>query len=97
MEKKGQVNFYTCESCDADIVTVNRDDGVTPYMIRCERCGGVSVSAFYRVNQSTTPTHEYYRPVTVRGMSRKSKEYVRNGGLLLRKIEPAPAGGETRP
>lgn len=96
MEKKGQINLYTCESCDADIVTVNRDDGVTPYMIRCERCGGVSVSAFYRVDQATTPTHEYYRPAIVRGMSREAKEHVSRGGLLLRKIEPSPAGGEAK-
>lgn len=34
-EAKGKRNGYTCRSCGWRIVTVNRDAGVTPFMLGC--------------------------------------------------------------
>lgn len=96
-EEKGAINIYTCPSCGWRAITRNRDDGTTPFMIACEgkdceadpRVGGCT-SAFYRVDQTLEPTHEWYRPLSA-GERKAMKDpalrdHVRMGGLLLRKI-----------
>lgn len=49
-ESAGKVNHYVCQSCKHVTKTVNRDAGVTPFIIRCT-CGGDMFSQFYRVPQ----------------------------------------------
>lgn len=94
MEKKKAVNVYVCPSCGWRAITVNLVDGVTPFFIRCEgarRCDAdrfpSATSAMYRVDQSLTPTHEWYRP-DEQELNAKPymREHVEQGGLALRKI-----------
>lgn len=99
---RGKKNIYVCQACFGHIVTVDRDAGVTPFMIRCEAtpgCAGYMQSSMYRVfRQEIRATFEWYRPTVVQVLTDGEREHVGNGGLLLRKVpqgtpptsEPAP-------
>lgn len=97
-EAQGAVNVYTCQSCGARLVTKNRDEGTTPFMVGCQRdgCGGVCYSGFYRVDQSLVPTHEWFRPVSAGERRHLANpdvaEHVKMGGLLLRDLATGRVG-----
>ncbi len=91
MEDKHAINVYRCKSCGGEVVTINADRGVTPMFTRCRAdvlCGGTAVSSMYKVDQSRTPTHEWYRPTTkqMRHQDPGTRDHVKNGGLLLRRV-----------
>lgn len=84
---KGKVNTYTCDSCDYVTVTVDVDDGVTPFMIGCPavRCaGGSAKSGMYQVDQNLVPTHEWFKPTDLSGYSANHRQHVEMGGLVMR-------------
>lgn len=87
----GDINQYTCKTCGKHIVTVDRDDGTTPFMIACQRspaCPGPMASHAYRVSQDLRPSHEWYKPV---GKVKPAyRHHVAMGGLLLRPIALDP-------
>ncbi|WP_066280289.1 hypothetical protein, partial [Blastomonas sp. CCH1-A6] len=85
-------NAYECEKCGSYIVTVDREPGVTPFMVSCGNCSSMATSKFYRVQAYLEPTHEWYRPETLAGLKGGVREHVENGGLLLRKI----GGGDSK-
>lgn len=91
-EREGLVNCYTCRACGARHVTRNVDAGVTPFLIQCRRCGDMASSCFYRVDQSTAPGFEWYRPDAAEreALTPELREWVDGGRLLLREI-PARA------
>lgn len=91
----GRENVYTCQKCHTMRVTVDRDAGVTPFMIGCDLCGGDMYSSFYpegpRPSHVPAPTHEWYRPVgeeleKIKSTDRSGWHHVEQGGLLLRPI-----------
>jgi hypothetical protein len=86
----GQKNRYTCRKCNSWYVTVDKDDGTTPFMAPCRVrfCDGVAQSEFYRVDQSLTATHEWYRAgdAEARGMEPNSRQHHDMGGLFLRRV-----------
>jgi len=86
MENKPKINAYICPKLH---VTITRDceEGVTPFIILCPKCQGHAKSQMYTVEQNLTPTHEWYKPSTYEGLSDNQITHVKNGGLLLRKIE----------
>jgi len=73
-------------------ITVDTDEGTTPFMIGCKAtpgCDGTAQSMFYRLPhelQQRAATHEWYRPTATEAKRLKNgtKEHVRLGGLLLR-------------
>lgn len=84
-----RINAYDCSNCDYQIITIDRDEGTTPFMITCPKCKEMAMSNFYRVAQNLAPTHEFYRPNqeeydTLLG---EEKEYIGKGGLILREIK----------
>lgn len=88
----GRVNFYRCERDFAHMtVTIDREPGVTPFMIRCPHCEekNFAQSAGYRVATTLEPTHEWYRPDSFGELRDQpwALDHVKMGGLLLRKIE----------
>lgn len=91
-ESSGLVNTYTCRDCAGRIVTVNRDEGTTPFTVLCRAkvgCKGYMTSGFYRGDQSEPPTYEWFRP-SLRAAKRQGPdmvEHVRLGGLDLRPIK----------
>jgi hypothetical protein len=96
---KGKLNTYTCTTCGCRIVTVDRDEGTTPYTTRCraaERCSGTMKSSLYNVPSWAVATHEWYRPSPAErarliAENPAWEDYIDHGGLLLRKIpQPKP-------
>jgi hypothetical protein len=91
-EAKGMRNAYQCEKCGHETVTVNQDEGVTPFMIRCRRfgCEGLARSLCYNTPQQRVPTHAWYRPDEKRTkrLDEATREHVTQGGLLLRALDP---------
>ncbi len=84
-----KINVYTCKKCGGKIVTIDRDAGVTPFMIACRAtvgCIGNMVSSSYRCDQSLTPTWEWHKKKRIFATS-DTRDYIRRGGLLLRKIK----------
>ena len=98
MTFQGKKNLYVCVNCGQRIITVDRDEGVTPFMIGCREggglCPGSAYSTFYTVDQSVTPTHEWYRPdaAEAKKLGRLWRDHLAGGGLKLRKIAEAPRG-----
>jgi hypothetical protein len=84
---KNRKNVYACGKGHRT-VTVDVDDGVTPMQIRCTHpgCKNLARSSYYQVEQNLKPTHEWYRPETMSGLSPNDVAHVKSGGLLIRKI-----------
>lgn len=104
----GEINVYTCDKNHAT-VTIDRSEGVTSFIIGCPQCEAAGItpeygnhdaeaySAMYRVPQSLTPTHEFYKPTGEELKDLKADmahhsfmnlmEHVDQGGLLFRKIQ----------
>jgi hypothetical protein len=94
-EAAGKVNNYVCRECRGRIVTVNRVQGTTPFLVLCDAkpgCKGMMQSVLYRCDQSERPTHEWFRP-TLKEAKRQGLDmlqHVKMGGLDIRPVS-APA------
>lgn len=91
MSLVGRKNAYVCKECDGQTVTVDRDDGVTPFMLRCRAtvgCRGFAQSSFYDCDQALAATHEWYAPSPSERLasSHAAQDHYRNGGLALRAV-----------
>jgi hypothetical protein len=93
MPFKGKKNSYQCEVCNGVIVTVDIDDGTTPFLLLCRAtpsCDGMMKSNFYRIDQSIKAGYEWFRPASSKGYSAGMRQHIEMGGLVLRKIAPPP-------
>ncbi len=88
------INQYTCDECRGTIVTVDRDEGVTPFMLGCRAkpgCTGLMRSSFYSLPTIPRPSWEWYKPQfeeELKKLDHQTREHVKLGGLLLRQIPP---------
>jgi len=88
-------NIYVCRKCRGHIVTVDFDQGVTPFAIGCRAthgCKGMMESSMYRVfDQSIGASHEWYRPTApeLATMPLAVQKHVDQGGLILRRLTRA--------
>lgn len=88
----GYLNGYRCTTCSAEVFTIDREEGVTPFGIEHkwasdEPCKEPFLtSRMYRVEPTETPTLEWYRPDTLDGLTPGERDHVERGGLLLRAI-----------
>lgn len=90
-------NAYTCEKCRFSIITVDVNTGVTPFMITCKGCEKAHArSAFYRIDQALTASHEWYMPTDLTGLKPGEVVHVQAGGLLLRQIDLGPEHTATK-
>lgn len=81
-------NKYTCRLCGKHIITEDRDEGTTPFMIDCKAtkgCPGTMQSAFYRVTGDEPPTFIWRKPT--RGEYKRAhpamRQHFDQGGLDL--------------
>ena len=86
----GEKNTYVCMTCRKTIVTIDVDEGVTPFTLKClatEGCHGIMYSSLY-ANQAVvqTPTHEWFMPKSFKGYSREMIEHFQKGGLDIRPV-----------
>lgn len=87
-----RLNRYTCQTCGGQTITVDREEGVTPFMIECRAtkdCDGDMYSSFYR-DVEGVPTYEWRKPdpVEYAGMSPAMRDHIDRGGLNLYPISP---------
>ncbi len=89
-EEAKKINTYSCTNCGYKMITINRDEGTTPFMIECDKCGSDSYSCWYRCDQNLEPQYEWYKPMTTserkKLTSEDVKDHVSQGGLLFRKL-----------
>lgn len=90
---KNKKNVYVCQTCRKKIVTIDIDEGVTPFMIDCKatkECNGTMYSSFYSVDQLLEPEFEWYKPTSFDHYPEEYREnmikHVEDGGLDIRKI-----------
>ena len=87
---KGRKNGYTCQKCKDQIVTIDIDEGVTPFALACratEGCDGMMYSAGYAIPQFLPAQFEWFKPASLEGYDAWMREHIRQGGLDLRPIE----------
>jgi hypothetical protein len=92
-------NVYTCQKCGGFTVTIDVDEGVTPFMLKCRAsgregdCDGFAMSAMYpkgtRPPHIPAPAWEWFKPTGdyYDSLPPAMKEHVDNGGLDIRKRE----------
>lgn len=87
---RGEYNGYECEKCGHVTVTLYADKGVTPFIIRCSKCGGAARHEY--TSRSQPPARPWYSPVKrwvrptleqLLKMSPATIEHVLDGGLVL--------------
>lgn len=97
--KYGRKNIYRCRECGGHTITIDVDDGVTPFMIRCRAtgregdCNGMAASTMYRVPFDTPEAAwEWFKPEgsEYRKLSKEMREHVDKGGLDIRKARGNP-------
>ena len=100
----GYKNVYICRQCGGKTITIDVDEGVTPFMIGCRAtgregdCDGIAESSFYRVSANTPEADwEWFRPTgsEYRKLSREMREHVDKGGLDIRKIHGKEVSQDT--
>lgn len=102
----GKTNVYVCSESHRT-VTIDRAEGVTPFLIKCPSCEEKGIdteasSCMYRVSQALVATHEFYKPTEQEMKTFQADcapqvyesiaEHVSKGGLLFRKIQEVSNG-----
>lgn len=95
--RQGSENVWTCEQCGARLVCVHRDEGTTPFFMRCDPkrtprgCGGRMLSAGYpdgpRPPHIGAPTHEWYKPTPAELDAECAKEDRFHGKWLREHVQ----------
>lgn len=97
----GRENVYVCPECNGYTVTIDVDEGVTPFLLKCRAkgdgmCTGMAVSSCYpkgpRPTNMPAPAWEWYKPkgMDYQKLSSEMKRHVDKGGLYIR-ARAAPA------
>lgn len=92
MSLQKPINVYVCQKCRQGVVTIDRDEGATPFLIRCvssKGCDGMAQSELYSVPQDLVPTYEWRKPTSTEYKKLDKvtrKDHVDRGGLLLYRI-----------
>ena len=86
---RGKYDLYECESCASHVFTTYADKGVTPFVIRCRKCGGTmkhtrtfnAIPAGEDVVKWVRPTYAQYCELSKQTFG--ICEHINNGGLVL--------------
>jgi hypothetical protein len=96
MSLKGKRNAYSCLQCGLTTITVDEDDGTTPFMVGClvsKGCDGMMQSHFYRgsVVESSAPASFAWRKPSkeeYRKSSKAMRQHFDLGGLYVYALPP---------
>ena len=85
-----RVNCYVC-GCGHITKTKDVDAGVTPFMHKCEKCGQMAQSTFYKdIVPEQQPTEEWFRPTLKQVLKMRKNEgmldHILQGGLDVRRV-----------
>lgn len=93
LKEERKINYYTCEKCGKIIKTIDKEPGVTPFLISCDSCEGMAQSSFYsEIAPDKEIDYEWFRP-SLQYLSKCTEgeiEHVLNGGLLKRPYDNDP-------
>lgn len=87
---RGEYNGYECNKCGYVTVTLYADKGVTPFVLRCPKCGGTAMHEY--TSRTPPPASPRYSPVKrwvrptleqLLKMSPATIEHVLDGGLVF--------------
>jgi hypothetical protein len=89
MSFQGKKNIYVCQKCGHGFVSIDIDEGVTPFMTGCLRvgCAGWAQSLLYRADpmlKDIPAALEWYRPATLDVLKHSVQVHVEKGGLISR-------------
>lgn len=98
---RGEYNGYTCDKCGFITVTLYKAKGVTPFILKCPKCGGTSV---HNITSRNPPPYisELYSEVknwvrpTIKQLLKMHPatiEHVLNGGLVFEEELKGGSGG----
>jgi hypothetical protein len=93
---RSKFNRYTCQQCGQGIITVDADEGTTPFMLGCRatpKCDGMMMSSFYRVSESEGPATFAWRKPTKAEYKRASsgmQQHFDMGGLDIYPLPSPP-------
>ena len=85
---RGTVDRYICDTCGYMMHTTYKDKGVTPFVMRCPKCGGDMVHR-QTFKKDTVPdwvqVKNWYRPTLEQTLKMPSGriEHILQGGLIL--------------
>lgn len=83
---RGEYNLYECNKCNNYKVTLYKDKGVTPFIMRC-KCGGdmMHTQSSKQAPPSYVKVHNWVRPSLEQTMSlsESMRNHILNGGLIL--------------
>lgn len=83
---RGEYNLYECNKCNNYKVTLYKDKGVTPFIMRC-KCGGdmMHTKSSKQAPPSYVKVHNWVRPSLKQTMSlsKGMRNHILNGGLIL--------------
>jgi len=91
--EENKVNCYSCTVCSHVTKSIDADNGVSSFMIACEKCGKQATSSFYQdLIPGREPTIKWVRPeLSVVIKARKKPDLLKHyldGGMLLVVIDP---------
>ena len=93
MSFKGKKNIYLCKSCGHGFVSIDQDEGTTPFTTTCLNCSKYVESMLYAAPQEMlkdiSPAVVWYTPdkAEFANLSKGSKDHVEMGGLLSRVVD----------
>lgn len=99
MSYQRKKNIYLCQYCGRGFVSIDIDDGTTPFMTGCIVCKGTAVSMMYQCPQvvlaEIPAALEWYKPKALEypSLPQHTRNHVDKGGLISRVI-PIPAKPE---
>ena len=85
---RGTVDRYICDTCGCMMHTTYKDKGVTPFTMRCPKCGGTMYHKRTFIKETVPDWVEvknWYRPTLEQTLREKQPiiEHILKGGLLL--------------
>ena len=87
----GKKNIYICEACKSSFVTMDIDEGTTPFLTDCveKNCTGLAQSSLYRVDQRLRPHFVWYKPdaAEIDRLPTHLLDHISQGGLLKRAFD----------
>lgn len=91
--RENKINAYACDDCGNMTVTIDREHGVTPFLIDCtvKGCNGMARSGFYAVPQDLIPQYEWRKPTKTEYYQlpvSTRRDHVDQGGLMMYPIKP---------
>lgn len=86
-------NLYTCTHCGQQIITLDIDEGTTPFMTLChvtKGCAGMMRSSMYSVDMRRPHQYEFFKPEDLTAYegdenTEAQLEHFRKGGLDMRR------------